>query len=454
MRIVCATDFSEPARAALDLAAAFAAKLGDRIDLVHVLELPPVFGDDMPEGDTTLEGALRDAALRELERARASLVAKGVAAEASLRVGPASDHIRAATEGGDVRMVVIGTHGRKGAAHFFLGSVAEDVVRGATCPVVVTRGVGHPPEAGTAERRLHLMIAADGSPAAEAALGWARTIRATLPCDLTLVQPCWPPAEAERFGLERAWAGRQAHPSLLPLLDRELRRWAGIVPGEGEIRCRFPVSHGRVAEDIATEADLLQPDLVLVGVSKRRFGAGASMTATAALSTIRSPVACVPESLRPPAEGVIPIIATVMVGTDLTDFANQAIPAAYSLVRGGGGTVEICFVYERGAGTESAMDLPAEAPPVPSLKEEIERRLRQLVPAEAAAFGIESAVAVVEASSVEEGLLHEAERIGADILVIASHGRTGLKRTLLGTAAEKIVAHGSRPVLVLYPRPR
>jgi nucleotide-binding universal stress UspA family protein len=80
--------------------------------------------------------------------------------------------------------------------------------------------------------------------------------------------------------------------------------------------------------------------------------------------------------------------------------------------------------------------------------------LRQLVPLEAPAFGIETAVTVVEASSVEEGLLHEAERIGADILVIASHGRTGIKRTIFGSAAEKIVAHGSRPVLVLYPRPR
>src|SRR5688572_4794570 len=122
MRIVCATDFSEPARAALDLAAGFAAKLGDRIDLVHILELPPVFGDDMPEGDSTLEGAMRDAALRELERVRVSLQARGITAEPSLRVGPAADHIRAASEGDDVRMVVIGTHGRKGAAHFFLGS--------------------------------------------------------------------------------------------------------------------------------------------------------------------------------------------------------------------------------------------------------------------------------------------------------------------------------------------
>src|SRR5688572_27254324 len=158
MRIVCATDFSDPAKAALDLAAGFAIKLGDRIDLVHVLELPPLFGEDMPEGDSSLEGAMRDAALRELERAKAALQARGITAEGSLRVGPAADHIRAAADGGDVRMLVIGTHGRKGAAHFFLGSVAEDVVRGSACPVVVTRGVAYPEDGLAPGRRLHLMI--------------------------------------------------------------------------------------------------------------------------------------------------------------------------------------------------------------------------------------------------------------------------------------------------------
>jgi nucleotide-binding universal stress UspA family protein len=91
---------------------------------------------------------------------------------------------------------------------------------------------------------------------------------------------------------------------------------------------------------------------------------------------------------------------------------------------------------------------------LPSLKDEIEMKLRQLVPREAAALGIESAVRVVEASSADEGLVHEAERIGADVLVIASHGTTGIKRALLGSVADKIVRHSTRPVLVLYPRPR
>jgi nucleotide-binding universal stress UspA family protein len=454
MRIVCATDFSEPARAAVQLAAALATRLGDGLKLLHVVELPPLLGDEVPPGEASWEKAMREAAEREMERVTAVLRAAGVTVASEVAVGQAADLVRAASAAPDVRLVVMGTHGRKGAAHFFLGSVAEDVARGASCPVVATRGLPFPESGLEPGRRLHVMVAVDGSPASEAALGWAKGVRAVIPCDLTLVQPCWPPAEAERFGLETAWSGRQVHPGLLPLLDRELRRWAGLIPGEGEVHCRFPASHGRVADDIATEAELLQPDLVAIGVPRRVFGSGASLTPPAALHAVKIPLVCVPESLRPPPQGGIPVVATVLVGTDMSDFSNQAIAGAYALLRGTGGTVQICYVYERGAGSESAMDLPAESPPMPSLKAEIESRLGQLVPAESRSLGIESRVAVVEAASPEEGLLHEAERIGADVLVIASHGRHGLKRTLLGSVADHIVRRSTRPVLVLYPRPR
>jgi nucleotide-binding universal stress UspA family protein len=51
--------------------------------------------------------------------------------------GRASDQIIEASEAHDA--VLLATHGRSGLSHFFLGSVAERVVRGATCPVVVLR---------------------------------------------------------------------------------------------------------------------------------------------------------------------------------------------------------------------------------------------------------------------------------------------------------------------------
>ena len=57
---------------------------------------------------------------------------------------------------------------------------------------------------------------------------------------------------------------------------------------------------------------------------------------------------------------------------------------------------------------------------------------------------------------VVEGLAYEvipalAEKIGAEVIVIGSHGRTGMLRLLLGNVAEKIIGFATCPVLVVRP---
>ena len=42
-----------------------------------------------------------------------------------------------------------------------------------------------------------------------------------------------------------------------------------------------------------------------------------------------------------------------------------------------------------------------------------------------------------------------AEKIGADLIIIATHGRTGLKHLLIGSVAERVVRHSAVPVLTL-----
>jgi nucleotide-binding universal stress UspA family protein len=141
----------------------------------------------------------------------------------------------------------------------------------------------------------------------------------------------------------------------------------------------------------------------------------------------------------------------VLVGTDLSDFANQAIPAAYALLTGIGGRVEICHLHETPRGV-----LPSLPPATlePSARAALEARLASLVPAEAAGRGIRTALVVREAESAAEGLRQEAERCDADVVVVASHGRRGLSRALMGSVAEQLTRRTTRPVLVLHPPER
>lgn len=53
--------------------------------------------------------------------------------------------------------------------------------------------------------------------------------------------------------------------------------------------------------------------------------------------------------------------------------------------------------------------------------------------------------------SEEEGILHFASSINADLIAMATHGRTGFAHVLVGSIAEDVVNHGSKPVLTYVP---
>lgn len=58
----------------------------------------------------------------------------------------------------------------------------------------------------------------------------------------------------------------------------------------------------------------------------------------------------------------------------------------------------------------------------------------------------------VESGNPFEAILDTAETTRADLIVLATHGRTGIKRLLIGNVAEKVVRHAPCPVLILKPR--
>ena len=141
-QILVPTDFSGPADAALEYARALAATFGSTIHVVHVLEAPfvtgplgvQVFFEEMPEVGMRL---FEDARTRLRHRAGSTDSRFSIKSEI---VGGTSARaiIDYAGERG-MDLIVMGTHGRSGLAHLFMGSVAERVVRSAPCPVLTVR---------------------------------------------------------------------------------------------------------------------------------------------------------------------------------------------------------------------------------------------------------------------------------------------------------------------------
>jgi nucleotide-binding universal stress UspA family protein len=137
-RILVPTDFSETAQRALDHAIEVARAFEASIHLVHVHSLPMVYTPDgVMMGPLWNEADVRTDLQQGLSRAAAEVRARGIPeVTTELLDGPAwQEIVKAATDGG-AELIVIGTHGRSGLKHFLLGSVAEHVVRKATCPVL------------------------------------------------------------------------------------------------------------------------------------------------------------------------------------------------------------------------------------------------------------------------------------------------------------------------------
>jgi nucleotide-binding universal stress UspA family protein len=133
-------DFSEYADYALEYAMALASKLDARITLLHVIQSMPLGGADM--GVTLPYAYLQDleAELRtNLESYRTRVTTAGLEGEMVLVHGIPFHEIIETAKAQQVNLIIMGTHGRTGLSHVFLGSVAEKVVRMAPCPVLVAR---------------------------------------------------------------------------------------------------------------------------------------------------------------------------------------------------------------------------------------------------------------------------------------------------------------------------
>lgn len=138
--ILVAVDDSEPAQWAMDEAVMLAEGLDARVSLVHVVDVSQVLAPEVAFEDAIRWPALAEVG-REVLRGFSGRVPTQRLGEQIVRDGKADKEIIATAQQIGADLLVIGTHGRGLLGRFLLGSVAEAVVRHATCPVLM---VGHP----------------------------------------------------------------------------------------------------------------------------------------------------------------------------------------------------------------------------------------------------------------------------------------------------------------------
>ncbi|HSN81866.1 MAG TPA: universal stress protein [Polyangiales bacterium] len=145
---------------------------------------------------------------------------------------------------------------------------------------------------------------------------------------------------------------------------------------------------------------------------------------------------------------------TILVATDFSEISDEALRAAALYAKSFHARVLVAHVF----------DPTPNIPPVVwsrpdllerSIRVEIEDAIRETLSGKTAEFlkGVpEVELSVIQHPSPGRALVELAEDEGVDLMILGSHGRSGLSRAFLGSVAERVVRHAPCPVLVVRGR--
>lgn len=148
-------------------------------------------------------------------------------------------------------------------------------------------------------------------------------------------------------------------------------------------------------------------------------------------------------------------IRRILVPTDFSEHSRAALDYAAALARSLEASIDVLHVWEA----------PAFVPPggfyetggrdtslVDIIRKNAESSLAEFV-ADAKKRGVEVQASFAELGSPSQTITQFAETRGYDLIVIGSHGRTGLAHALIGSVAERVVRHACCPVLAVRKPP-
>jgi nucleotide-binding universal stress UspA family protein len=232
------------------------------------------------------------------------------------------------------------------------------------------------------------------------------------------------------------------HPEIERVLRRDLTAKVNQLLGDEQAEIRIQVGFGRAADHLIQLAEEEQSELLVVGTHQRK---GLSKVwhgsvSQGVLHHARTSVACIPAAASAECSTeAVGVVKHVLAATDLSDLGNRAVAHAYSVLPAGG-TVFLIYVVDpdHAAQTSSAGGDPIT-------------RLNALIPNEAPTREIKTHVEVVGGRDAAAVIAALAERVGADLICMGSHGRTGLSKALFGSVAQGVLTRSARPVLLIRP---
>jgi nucleotide-binding universal stress UspA family protein len=350
------------------------------------------------------------------------------------------------------RLIVVGAHGQQRASGRHIGIHSERVAQRSGVPVLVVREAKPFRAWASDQASLKIVLGAELSLSTDSAIAQVEQLRALGPCEVSAVRLFWPPTEFQRLGFSGARSYLEIDPAVTNVLSDEVRE---RLPADGSgYKLRVEPHLGSLGERLASIAEQDHADLIVIGSHERnvveRIWEGSVSHAT--LHHAHTAVLCVPfddshshaqASLRPRARRILAV-------TDFSRLGNAAIPLG-SAVAEPFATVHVAHVVSARERTPLdfhdifALDNPA----LPSAqRDDVLRRLKSLVPQVATEHNQRTQLHVLESDNHAEAIAQAAERLRVDLVVIGTHGRSGISKVLLGSVAASLLSLTKRPVLL------
>jgi nucleotide-binding universal stress UspA family protein len=251
-KILYATDFSRPSRAAFPVASGISQKFAAKLIVASICE-PIPYSMIPPQGVELLEKHDRELALEK--------------ADALLKSQPRTDGIACSRSGNPVEalweivqeqeidLVLLGTHGRTGVKHLALGSVAEELYRCLSCPVI-TVGPQMPAPSSDDIEISRILFPTDLSQGSLKAFSWVAEFASAYRASVTVFHSV--PAKTLK--------NPETNELSAPLVSRLEREFSPLAPAATPLE--FIVEVGEVAEQVLCHAKSGKFDLIAMGVSK------------------------------------------------------------------------------------------------------------------------------------------------------------------------------------------
>ena len=262
--ILYPTDFSTTAKQALNHALFLAEQFEAELHMLHAVILhehdPRAPERRFPEPSDILQNLFEIADSEMAQIIEANQAKTFSLKEAKVKGFSAGQVILEYAQENDMDLIVMGTHGRRGPARMFLGSVTEEVIRQADCPVLTLRNRDQRPTGEAIEK---ILVPIDFSEHSKSALSYAREIAALYGSSLQLVhaieEPVYPYFYAPAGGFSVAQHLEELRIKTDEALDKLLSESKGPeVPFE-----KFVVT-GRPAIEITHFAEEQNTDMIVI----------------------------------------------------------------------------------------------------------------------------------------------------------------------------------------------